>query len=228
MQEDTLTWSLPSEGDVRELASRAKTSQNKEFLIQNDLATLQSKAQMLVNQNNQNAERSLQGAYDEDATLVEYAAVEQNISDTYNFLLLCYEGSLEEAIEKSNFKISLYFDNYFVDFENNLEQAKKDANVRASHHPYFIKMYRTTQDKLSTLYKIYLDNTQQLKEQYIDDQKVLMQIRDEKKRYVMTYKAVLDEFMTYASTFLEVLDAPSQERADLQEKMKTLQERYGV
>lgn len=228
MQKDTIKWYLPSESEVRELAKRALASQNKIFLIQNDLATLQSKAQALVNQNNQAAERSLQSSYDEESTLVEYAAIEQNISDTYNFLLLCYEGSLQSAIEKSAYKLSFYFDNYFVDFESNLQEAKKDTNMRASQHPYFVKMYRTTQDKLSTLYKIYLDNTKVFKEKYIQDQSFLMQIRDEKKRYIIAYETVLDEFVTYAGTFYEALDAPQQEQEELEKKITTLQARYSI
>ena len=228
MKESTINWQLPSEDEMRELALRAKSSQNKEFLVKNDLSTLQIKTQALINQNNQAAERSLKSAYDEESTLVEYAAIEQNISDSYNFLLLCYEGSLEENIAKSNYNLSLYFDNYFVDFEKNLEEAKQHKGEGILHHPYFIKMYRTTQDKLSTLYKIYLDNTRELKERYINNQTVLMQIRDEKKRYSVAYEAIIDEFATYATTFLESLGASSQEQDDLKQKITTLQERYGV
>ncbi len=228
MQNPTPQWKLPSQEEVEALASRAKNSPKKDFLVRNDLETLKSVAQTLVNQNNQAAERALQNGNDDDAHLIDHAANEQNIVDTYNFLLLRYEGILEETLAKKDYKLALYFDNYFVDFESNLEEAKSQKELRVSHHPYFIKMYRTTQDKLATLYKIYLDNTERLKKRYLKDQKVLIEIREEKKRYKVAYESVLDEFTTYATTFFEALQADEKERKTLYDKIETLQERFGI
>ncbi len=220
--------SLPSQEEVESLAARAKDSPKREFFVQNDLATLQSIAQMSVNINNQEAERAINGEKNDDSNLLDYASVEQNIADMYNFLLLRYEAVLEEPIEKSSYKISLYFDNYFVDFENNLKEAKANSTTKPSLHPYFVKMYRTTQDKLATLYKIYLENTVQLKESYIVDEKALIRIREEKKRYKVAYESILDEFVTYATIFFEELQADEKENEILQNKIAFLQERFGL
>ena len=225
---EAVEWKLPTEDEIRELAKRAKVSENRLFLIQNDLATLQNQVQALVNQNNQIAERALKTGDSDDALLIEYAAQEQNIADTYNYLLLRYEGVIEESVERNNYRVSFYFDNYFVDFENNLKEAKKDREMKPSHHHYFIKMYRTTQDKLATLYKIYLDNTRQLKKQESLNQQTLIEIREEKRRYKVAYDSVLDEFVTYATTFLEALESDAKEYEVLQKKITALQERYSV
>lgn len=228
MQKERPKLQLPSQEEIEALAERAKSSSKKEFLVSNDLATLKNLAQMLVNQNNQAAEKALQSGQEDEANLVDYAANEQNIVDMCNYLLLRYEGVLQEPLDRKHYKLTLYFDNYFVDFESNLEEAKSQKEIKISHHPYFIKMYRTTQDKLATLYKIYLDNTERLKKRYIVDQKALIELREEKRRYRLAYESVLDEFITYASTFFEVLEADEKEREALRKRIETLQERFGL
>ncbi len=219
---------FPSQEEVQKLAARATTSEKREFFINNDIAVLHNIAQRLVNQNNQQAEEALLQQDDTEASLVNYAANEQDIIDTYNYLLLRYEGVLESNIDKEQYKLSLYFDNYFVDFEYNLKEAKKQLQTKVHHHPYFMKMYRTTQDKLSTIYKIYLDNVERFKKSYVTDRNALRGVREEKKRYMVAFHSLVDEFETYSSTFLDALDAEPEDYEVFEKQKEKLQQRYSV
>ena len=210
---------------MQEMAEKTVHAQEREFNITNDIAILKRVAQNFINKNNQKSEVALSNSKMQlDEIMVSYATKEQEIVDLYKWLVLKYQEYVQTPLDHSVYALSLYFDNYFVDFEENLKHIEKGDN--ATEHPYYMKMFRTTQDKLSVIYRIYLDNIKALKLQYIEDERAYTELHHESQKYVLEYEMLLSEFNKYATLFLNALDADENEFACLSSDQKELAERF--
>lgn len=214
--------------DLLALAKRAKESQKREFFIRNDLETFKTLIQSFINKNNQKSEEALLHTENSADIMVSYAKNEQNLMDLYKYLLLKYENSIEEDLSLQKYQPVLYFDNYFVDFEENLEDIKERTVLSPTADPYYHKLYRTTQDKLSILYRIHLQNRQKYQEAYINDRYQITSLNADKKRYLLESQILLDEFKQYGKIFLQQLNASKEEREKFDKDCKTLQERFEI
>jgi len=212
--------------DVLASAQRAKESSKKEFFIKNDLETFKSLMQSFVNKNNQKSEEALLHAHNAQERLVSYAKNEQNLADLYKLLLLHYQNVVERELPLHNYKLTLYFDNYFVDFEETLEDIKAQKPTYPTLHPYYNKLYKTTQDKLSILYRTHLKNQQRYKEEYITDRYKITQINADKKYYHLEATILLDDFKEYGTIFLEALQASGADKEKFLQDITKLQERF--
>ncbi len=212
---------------MQEMAEKTKTinAEDKAFSMSNDAALLKRMAQNFINKNNQKSEVALSNHEMRlDEIMISYATKEQEIVDLYRFLVLKYQEYVQKELEPSVYKLSLYFDNYFVDFEENLKHLEK--GIKATEHPYYMKMFRTTQDKLSVIYRIYLDNIKTLKLKYIEDERAYTQLHHETQKYVLEYKILLSEFSKYANIFLNEAEADENEFASLNLDYTELEERF--
>lgn len=214
--------------DVLSLAKRAKESDKREFFIGNDLETFKTLMQSFVNKNNQKSEEALLGNDNSAEIMVSYAKNEQNLMDLYKYLLLQYQNVVEEDLLLEKYQPVLYFDNYFVDFEENMQDIKEKDVVSPTSDSYYHKLYRTTQDKLSILYRIHLQNRQKYQEEYINDRYQITPLNADKKRYLLEAEILLDEFKQYGKIFLEQLKASADEREKFDKDVKTLQERFEI
>lgn len=208
-----------------EMAEKTVNLQEREFSIVNDIAILKRLAQNFINKNNQKSEVTLSNHQSElDEIMVSYATKEQEIVDLYKFLVLKYQEYVQTSLDQSVYSLSLYFDNYFVDFEENLKHIEKADN--ATGHPYYLKMFRTTQDKLSVIYRIYLDNIKALKKKYVENERAYTELYHESQKYALEYEVLLSEFNKYATLFLGSLNADENEFAHLASDYKELSERF--
>jgi len=214
--------------DILALAKRAKESEKKDFFIRNDLETFKTLMQSFVNKNNQKSEEALLHTENTSDIMVSYAKNEQNLATLYNYLLLQYQNILQEDLSLFKYQPVLYFDNYFVDFQENLEDIKQKGVSHPTLHPYYHKLYRTTQDKLAILYRIHLQNRQKYQEEYISDRYKITPLNADKKRYLLEAEILLDEFKEYGRVFLKQLNASSEEVEKFEKDVKTLQERFEI
>jgi hypothetical protein len=215
--------------DVLALAERAKESDKREFLIRNDLEIFQSLIQSFINKNNQKSEEALLDNIENASDImVSYAKNEQNLIDLYKFLLLHYQSVLQEDLYLHNYQPVLYFDNYFVDFEETLDEIKESEIKNPTTHAYYQKLYKTTQDKLSILYRIHLKNRQKYQEEYINDRYKITPLNADKKRYLLEAEILLDDFKQYGSIFLKHLNASNDDMEKFFKDIQRLQERFEV
>lgn len=214
--------------DVLSLAQRAKESDKREFFIRNDLETFKTLIQSFINRNNQKSEEALLHTVNSNEAMVSYAKNEQNLLDLYKYLLLKYENTIEEDLSLHKYQPVLYFDNYFVDFEENLEDMKEKNIQNPTTNSYYHKLYRTTQDKLSILYRIYLQNRKKYQEAYIENRFQITSLNADKKRYLLEAEILLDEFKEYGTIFLEQLQASESEKEKFSQDIKRLQERFEI
>ncbi|MEN4045384.1 hypothetical protein [Sulfurimonas sp. NWX367] len=215
--------------DVLALAKRAKESDKQAFFVKNDLETFKSLMQSFVNKNNQKAEEALLHQEENISDImVSFAKNEQNLMDLYKYLLLQYQNLIEEDLSLQEYQPVLYFDNYFVDFEENLEDIREQTVPNPTTHSYYHKLYKTTQDKLSIVYRVHLKNRQKYQEEYIDDRYKITPLNADKKRYLLEAEILLDEFKQYGEIFLQQLNASSAEKEKFEKDLTRLRERFEI
>jgi len=211
--------------DILKMAQTALESENQEFMTHNNLQIIQNIFQSLINKNNQNAEQALVSLEPQE---VGYASKEQNLLDLYRYFLLQFQNIVQKDLSLEKYQLSNYFDNYFTDFEYNLQMAMRSPSNQVTTHAYYAKMYKTTLDKMSIIYKNYLYNIKKYKENYIKNKIALSELEDEKEHYMLEFRLLLDEFLQYAQRFLRELKANKEDMQKLQDDLLTLQERFSV
>ena len=181
--------------------------------------------QNYINKNNQKSEDALSNtSLGIDKIMVSYATKEQELVDLYRLLVLKYQEKVQMKLAPEVYKLSLYFDNYFVDFEENLKHLEK--GIKATEHPYYLKMFRTTQDKLSVIYRVYLDNIKSLKLQYVKDERAYTNLHHESQQYALEYEILLSEFNKYANLFLNEAEADENEYKSFNTDYAELEKRF--
>ncbi|UCN01260.1 hypothetical protein LCX93_04920 [Sulfurimonas sp. SWIR-19] len=214
--------------EVLTLAKRAKESPKKDFFIENDLQMFKTLMQSFVNKNNQKSEEALLSTENSNETMVSYAKNEQNLADLYHYLLLAYQNVLEEDLHLQNYQPVFYFDNYFVDFKENLQKISQNEADTITTHFYYQKLYKTTQDKLSIIYRAHLQNRKKHQEAYIQNRYALTDLRADKERYLLEAEILLDEFKLYANALLSHVQAPQQQMEQFEKDLQKLQQRFEV
>ncbi len=215
--------------DVLAMAQRTKelSEEKKDFFIENDIESIRTRIQICVNKNNHKAELELLSSKNVHSS-VAYASVEERLSDLYRLFLLEYRAVVEVAVPLHKFKLVLYFDNYFNDFEEQLNNIRQEKPKDPMAHSFYLKMYKVTMDKLASIYRAYIENIKDYKESYVYDHRYAVDIAFENKRYKLEYALLLDEFRHYAKAYLEALEAYEACQEAFENDYNNLKERFAV
>jgi len=214
--------------DVQKMALQRRESKDDiEFWIKNDLELIQKRLQVCVNLNNQKAQkRVLLQEREAKETITDFAAVEERLNDLFLLFLQEYQTAVQKDSKLNEYRLTLYFDTHFVDFDKQLQQLDKKSISNPLEHPFYLKLYQVTSDKLAIIYRVYLDNIKELNQLYVENHEYLVDIVHQKKRYSLEYQLLIEEFTQYATSYLKSLGLYEKFEEAFLEDLKTLQERF--
>jgi len=200
-----------------------------------DITQIRALIQKQISDNNKEAELAQRGATYETMgeLLLKYASFEQEIVTRYRTLISKYLSHL--AIKGDfllvNEPFEVYFDNYFADFENTLNYYKvfyKGVEKPLTQTPYYVKMYNSTEAKVSILNLNTEERMYEKKKAYISKRSYLTDLKIVEHEYSQEFDILLGEFKRYGEMYIKEIKSND---ADLQEHKANsteLQERFDL
>jgi hypothetical protein len=224
------SFDLADEKDIIEYLALHKTPN-----IASNIAQIRATIQNRIYENNKLSEIEIAKASAEDmgAVLLKFATFEQDIIAKYRSLVSFYYANLQQEADFMlvNEPFELYFDNYFADFELQLRYYKelyKGSQQVLVQTPYYMKMYNSTQAKMSITNINITARVQSAKKEYISRRSYLTDLKLIRREYEQEIEILLDEFARYAQVYIKEIRPNSEDLAVHAGNIKELRKRFDL
>jgi hypothetical protein len=224
------SFDLTSEKEMREYLT-LHTNHN----IQNDIGQIRATIQNDIYENNKIAELELakSSVHDKGDVLLKFAIFEQDIISKYRTLAHMYFSQIQKELDFMlvHKPFELYFDNYFADFELQLQYYKElyaSKQQALVHTPYYMKMFNATQAKMSITNINITAKVERMKQDYISQRSYLTELKLIRREYEQEVVILLDEFFRYGEVYIKEIRQNSEDLKIHSKNIEDLRDRFDL